>query len=158
MIYLDTIKEIEINESDETDYFINNKSIFMKKNTSDTNSNDNYINVENMKILNDSDNIKNVNEGELKKELDDFIINNRNDIENINNIVYVGGGKKNKIEIRQIDDKYKMKFDGEFSTLTEQNINLNNEKTIKKIRHRKYMRHIREKNKLEDLRDELLVN
>jgi hypothetical protein len=155
---LDTIKEIEINESDETDYFINNKSIFMKKNTSDTNSNDNYINVENMKILNDSDNIKNVNEGELKKELDDFIINNRNDIENINNIVYVGGGKKNKIEIRQINDKYKMKFDGEFSTLTEQNINLNDEKTIKKIRHRKYMRHIREKNKLEDLRDELLVN
>jgi len=35
--------------------------------------------------------------------------------------------KKNKIEIRQIDDKYKMKFDGEFSTLTEQNINLNDE-------------------------------
>ena len=84
--------------------------------------------------------------------------NRNNNNEDINNIVYVGGGKKNKIEIRQIDDKYKMKFDGEFSTLTEQNINLNDEKTIKKIRHRKYMRHNREKNKLDDLRNELLVN
>ena len=52
----------------------------------------------------------------------------------------------NKISsFRQINEKYKMKFDGEFSTLTEQNINLNDKKSIKKIRHIKY---IREKNKL----------
>lgn len=85
--------------------------------------------------------------------MDNFIINNRDDNEDINKIVYVGGGKKNKIEIRQIDDKYKMKFDNDFSTLTEQNININDEKTIKKIRHRKYMRHIREKNKLDELKE-----
>jgi len=46
-----------------------------------------------------------------------------------------------------------MKFDNVFSTLTEQNINLNDDKLIKKIRHKKYMRHNREKNKLADLQD-----
>jgi len=56
--------------------------------------------------------------------------------------------EKNKIEIRQIDDKYQMKFDNEYYTLTEQNVNFNDDNTIKKIRHRKYMRFIREKNKL----------
>jgi len=72
--------------------------------------------------------LKNIN----NEELDDFIINNKNEIEDINNIVYVGNGKKNKIEIRQINNKYKMNFDGDFSTLTEQNINLNDKKMIKK--------------------------
>jgi hypothetical protein len=48
-----------------------------------------------------------------------------------------------------------MKFNGEFSTLTEQYVNLNDEKAIKKIRHRKYMRHIREKNKLDNLQDNI---
>jgi chromosome segregation ATPase len=140
---LGTIEEIEITESDESEINKNN-SIFLKNNVKD-----NYIDIRDMKILNESDEIKNNKKG-LKKELDDFIVNNRNNNnEDINNIVYVGGGKKNKIEIRQIDEKYKMKFDGEFSTLTEQNINLNDEKAIKKIRHRKYMRHIREKNKLD---------
>lgn len=155
---MDTIKEIQINESDTTDDYrdlfndeknindLENNSIFIKKNISD--SNDTYINIENMKILNDSDDGKN-NKEMMKKELNDFILNNRN----TNNIIHVGSGKKNKIEIRQIDDMYKMKFDSDFSTLTEQNINFNDEKLIKKIRHRKYMRHIREKNKLEHLRE-----
>lgn len=144
---LGTIEEIEIIESEEYGE-INNKNIFLKKENSDISGG--YIDVKDLKILNSSDNEIKINKKELKKELDDFIVNNRNDNnENTNNIVYVGGGKKNKIEIRQIDDKYKMKFDGEFSTLTEQNINLNDEKVIKKIRHRKYMRHIREKNKLD---------
>lgn len=150
---LGTIEEIEIIESDDDSEINKNNSIFYKKNVRD-----NYIDIRDMKILNESDDIKNNKKG-LKEELDDFIVNNRNNNnEDINNIVYVGGGKKNKIEIRQIDEKYKMKFDGEFSTLTEQNINLNDEKAIKKIRHRKYMRHIREKNKLDDLRNELIVN
>lgn len=172
---LGTIEEIEIIESDDDSEINKNNSIFYKKNVRD-----NYIDIRDMKILNESDDIKNNKKG-LKEELDDFIVNNRNNNNedsqektkvfsgapkntlsvfrgDINNIVYVGGGKKNKIEIRQIDEKYKMKFDGEFSTLTEQNINLNDEKAIKKIRHRKYMRHIREKNKLDDLRNELLVN
>jgi len=149
---LGTIEEIEITESDESEINKNN-SIFLKNNVKD-----NYIDIRDMKILNESDNNTNKNNNELRKELDNFIINNRDDNEDINKIVYVGGGKKNKIEIRQIDDKYKMKFDNDFSTLTEQNININDEKTIKKIRHRKYMRHIREKNKLDDLRNELLVN
>lgn len=136
---LGTIEEIEITESDESEINKNN-SIFLKNN---------YIDIRDMKILNESDNNTNKNNNELRKELDNFIINNRDDNKDINKIVYVGGGKKNKIEIRQIDDKYKMKFDNDFSTLTEQNININDEKTIKKIRHRKYMRHIREKNKLD---------
>lgn len=145
---LGTIEEIEIIESDDDSEINKNNSIFFKKNVRD-----NYIDIRDMKIFNESDDIKNNKKG-LKEELDDFIVNNRNNNnEDINNIVYVGGGKKNKIEIRQIDEKYKMKFDGEFSTLTEQNINLNDEKTIKKIRHRKYMRHIREKNKLDELKE-----
>lgn len=140
---LGTIEEIEITESDESEINKNN-SIFLKNN---------YIDIRDMKILNESDNNTNKNNNELRKELDNFIINNRDDNKDINKIVYVGGGKKNKIEIRQIDDKYKMKFDNDFSTLTEQNININDEKTIKKIRHRKYMRHIREKNKLDELKE-----
>lgn len=148
---LGTIEEIEITESDESEINKNN-SIFLKNNVGDITLGCNYIDIRDMKILNESDEIKNNKKG-LKEELDDYIVNNRNNNNEDINIVYVGGGKKNKIEIRQIDEKYKMKFDGEFSTLTEQNINLNDEKTIKKIRHRKYMRHIREKNKLDVLKE-----
>ena len=71
------------------------------------------------------------------------------------NVVINPENKKNKIEIRQIDDKYKMNFDNGFSTSTEQNIDLNDDKLIKKIRHRKYMRHNGEKNKLADLEEEI---
>lgn len=148
---LETIEEIEISESDEpynNNVKNNNNNIFMKN--KQNNSNENYIDITNMKIINDSDTDNN-NKGELKKELDNFILNNNN------NNVFFGGGKK-KIEIRQIDNKYKMKFDNDYSTLTEQNVNLNDEKTIKKIRHRKYMRHNREKNKLKDLQDEINKN
>jgi hypothetical protein len=190
---LGTIQEIDILESDESDdtqeikqdlisgahqkngdIFLGceivkkNNSIFMKNKP-----NEKYIDIKNMKIVNESEE-NNINNGNLKKELDDFIKNN-NDTQEIkqdlisgayhkndniflgcvNSIVYVGGGKKNKIEIRQIDDKYKMKFDNVFSTLTEQNINLNDDKLIKKIRHRKYMRHNREKNRLADLQEEI---
>lgn len=148
---LGTIEEIEITESDECEINKNN-SIFLKNNVEDISLGCNYIDIRDMKILNESDEIKNNKKG-LKEELDDYIVNNRNNNNEDINIVYVGGGKKNKIEIRQIDEKYKMKFDGVFSTLTEQNINLNDEKTIKKIRHRKYMRHIREKNKLDELKE-----
>ena len=152
---LDTIKEIEINESDtqeilskdDTNY--KNNDIFMKK-ISTMDSDEKYINIENKKIINDSDEYnKNIN---IKKELDEFIMNNKNNNvgspSNDRNIAMRGGGKKkNSIEIIQIDDKYKMKFDNDFNTLTEQNINFNDEKLIKKIRHRKYMRHNRDKNK-----------
>lgn len=145
---LETIKELESDYSD--DVFLNINNIFIKnKNIEST---DQYINIENMKIINDSEDNKKVKKKELKKELDIFINNNKNEVDNI---IYVGGGKKNKTEIRQIDDKYKMKFDNGFSTLTEQNINFNDEKLIKKIRHRKYMRHNREKNKLADLQEEI---
>ena len=166
---LGTIQEIDTIDSDTTDDEIvkKNNSIFMK-------NKEKYIDINKMKIVNESEE-NNINDGiNLKKELDAFIKNN-NDTQEIkqdliscahqkndniflgcvNSVVYVGGGKKNKIEIRQIDDKFKMKFDNVFSTLTEQNINLNDDKLIKKIRHRKYMRHNREKNKLADLQDEI---
>lgn len=145
---LGTIHEIDTLESDTSDNNINkNNTIFMKNKPDEK-----YIDVKNMKIVKDSE--ENNNNDNLKKELDIFIENNKN-INDDNDVVYVGGGKKNKIEIRQIDDKYKMKFDNIFSTLTEQNINLNDEKLIKKIRHRKYMRHNRDKNKLKDLEEEV---
>ena len=157
---LDTIKEIEINETDSDENFKEKNKIFIKKNIYDSNgsvilrpqtvSASKYINLENMKIIDSGESNKD-NKIQLKKEMENFIINNLD--EEKNNVVFIGGGKKSKIEIKQIDDKYKMKFDNEYSTLTEQNVNLNDEKTIKKIRHRKYMRHNREKNKLVDLRD-----
>ena len=168
---LGTIQEIDILESDETDdtqeikpclisgAHQKNEDIFLgceivKKNNSifmKNKPNEKYIDIKKMKIVNESVE-NNINDGiNLKKELDDFIKNNND----VNSVVYVGGGKKNKIEIRQIDNKYKMKFDNVFSTLTEQNINLNDDKLIKKIRHRKYMRHNREKNKLADLQEEI---
>ena len=148
---LETIKELESDDSnDSNNILLNRNNIFIKNNKIE--SSDKYINIENMKIINESEDNKKVNKKELKKELDIFINNNKNKVDNI---IYVGGGKKNKIEIRQIDDKYKMKFDNGFSTLTEQNINFNDDKLIKKIRHRKYMRHNREKNKLADLQEEI---
>lgn len=145
---LETIQEIEIIESDTTDDEIvkKNNSIFMNNKQIEK-----YIDIKKMKIVNESEENNIDNDGNLKKKLDDFIKNNKND----DNIIYIGGGKKSKIEIRQIDDKYKMKFDNVFSTLTEQNINLNDDKLIKKIRHRKYMRHNREKNRLADLQEEI---
>ena len=148
---LGTIQEIDILESDETDDEIvkKNNSIFMKNK-----QNEKYIDIKKMKIVNESEENDINDDINLKKELDDFIKNNND----VNSVVYVGGGKKNKIEIRQIDDKYKMKFDNVFSTLTEQNINLNDDKLIKKIRHRKYMRHNREKNRLADLQEEINNN
>jgi len=99
--------------------------------------------------LNSDEDDQNHDEIQLKNELNEFIKKNENNI-------FIGGNRKNKLEIKLIDNMYKMNFGNDYSTLTEQNINLNDEKIIKKIRHRKYMRNIREKNKLKYLQDDIL--
>lgn len=137
---LDTIDEENDIESED-----DKNNIFIKK----SNYGNGYINLANMKILNSEEEKENKDKNTLRNELNNFITQNQN----IDNIVYTGGGKKNKIEIRQIDDKFKMKFDNDFSTITEQNVNFDNEKEIKKIRHRKYMRHNREQKKNTKLQD-----
>ena len=105
--------------------------------------------TQNLKILNSDEDDQNHDEIQLKNELNEFIKKNENNI-------FIGGNRKNKLEIKLIDNMYKMNFGNDYSTLTEQNINLNDEKIIKKIRHRKYMRNIREKNKLKYLQDDIL--
>ena len=160
--YLNELKSIkEQSEEEEHDDNLQYKNIFIKHESSE--STDNYIDVGKVKILK-SDSDDNDKKKILQNELEDFITNNKNiqqdnNIENNqnnqNNVVFVGGGKKNSFEIRKIDSKYKMKFDNVFSTLTEQNIDFKDDAKIKKIRHKKYMRRSREKNKLADLQDEL---
>ena len=123
---------INTEEINNTQYINKNKNIFIKNNNE-------YIDILKMKIFNSEEENNKSNEIKLKKELNEFIIKNKN---NDNNIILLGGGNK-KIEIKKINDIYKMKFNDDYSTLTDQNINLNNNKLIKKIRHRKYMRHNR---------------
>ena len=153
---LETLEEIDIIESDiiESETKNNNKinnSIFIRKNETDTSGE--YIDIKDMKIINESESNKKVPKTELKKELDNFIFNNTN---NINKVVYSGGGKhKGKIEIIDINGELKMKINDEFTTLTEQNIDLKNDALIKKTKHRKYMRQSRKNNKLNQIREDL---
>ncbi len=156
---LNTINEL----SEEPNEIIGKKNIFIKHKI--TESTDEYIDLGKVNIFNTNEEI-NENDGEkLQNELKQFINENGkqekiiiNNVQNNNDVVFVGGGKKNSIEIRKIDDKYKMKFENGFSTITEQNIDLKDDAKIKKIRHKKYMRHNREKSKLADLQYELTKN
>lgn len=134
---LDTIKEIEICEDIEEEP----TNIFIKKTKENTND---YYDVNKLQIFK-SDEIVN------KEEIEDFIRNNQD-----NKLVYTGGGKyKGKIEVFDINGELKMKINDDFSTLTEQNIDLKNEALIKKTKHRKYMRHNREQKKLNQLADDI---
>jgi len=131
---LDTHQEIS-EEEDKP-----NKKIFMKN----ENNNDDYIDVSKLQIF------KNEECG-TKQELADFIKKNQG------KIIYQKGGNKGKTEIREFNGikKLKEKFNEDYSTLTEQNINLNDDAAIKKMKHRKYMRHIREQKKLQQLQEDL---
>lgn len=126
---------------------------------SEISEDENYIDVSKLQILKTEDGV----EGYEKQELENFIKNNQNNNNHIfasheqfrsknadiGKIIYQKGGSKGKIEIREINGikKIKDKFNDDYSTLTEQNIDLNNEDGIKKMKHRKYMRHIREQKK-----------
>ena len=155
--------ENSLNSLGRPNEIIGKKNIFIKHKIIE--SSDEYIDLEKVNIFNTNEEI-NKNDGEkLQNELKQFINENDkqekiiiNNLQNNNDVVFVGGGKKNSIEIRKIDDKYKMKFDNGFSTITEQNIDLKDDVKIKKIRHKKYMRHNREKNKLADLQYEINKN
>ena len=60
----------------------------------------------------------------------------------------VGGIKKiGKIEVNNVDNKFKMLIGGEFTTLTEQDIDIDDETIIKRIHNRKYMRYYRKNKK-----------
>lgn len=141
---LDTLQEISEEEDDEDKP---NKKIFMK-----IENNNDYIDVSKLQILKKSS----VEEGGAKQELEDFIKNNLS-MQNKGKIIYQKGGNKGKIEIRDFDGikKLKDKFNDDYSTLTEQNINLNDDEAIKKMKHRKYMRHNRVQKKLQQLQEDL---
>lgn len=161
---LDTLQEIEIGITEEEK---TRKNIFMKiENDTDNN---NYIDVSKLKILKNEEGglpIKfnkfngapeNKQDdyflGRPKQELDYFIKNNQDK----GKIIYQKGGSKGKIEIREFDGikKIKDKFNEDYSTLTEQNININDDNAIKKMKHRKYMRYDREQKKLKQLQEDL---
>ena len=152
---LDTLQEIEISEEEEKP----NNKIFMK--------NDDYIDVSKLQIFKNEEGglpikFKKFNGapenkqdvyflGRPKEELYDFIKNNQD----MGKIIYQKGGNKGKIEIKEFDGIKKLKFNDDYSTLTEQNIDLNDDTVIKKMKHRKYMRHCREQKKLQQLQEDL---
>lgn len=140
---LDTLQEIEISEEDEEEK--PNNKIFMKnENNNDISLGCDYIDVSKLQIFKNE-------EGGTKEELYDFIKNNQD----MGKIIYQKGGNKGKIEIKEFDGIKKLKFNDDYSTLTEQNIDLNDVTVIKKMKHRKYMRHIREQKKLQQLQEDL---
>lgn len=148
---LDTLQEIEISEEDEKyEEDKQNKKIFMK--IQNNNLSADYIDVSKLQILKKLS----AEEGGTKQELNDYIKNNLS-AQDKGKIIYQKGGNKGKIEIRDFDGikKIKEKFNEDYSTLTEQNINLNDDDAIQKMKHRKYMRHNREQKKLKQLQEDL---
>lgn len=149
---LDTLQEIEISEDIEEEPTNN---IFMKIKNEDMiiDEGEKYIDVRKLQILKSEENgTPNKNFlalGETKQEIDEFIKKNQ-DI-----LLYQKGGNKGKIEIREIGGKKKINFNDDYSTLTEQNIDLKNDDAIKKMKHRKYMRRNREQKRIEQLKNDL---
>lgn len=163
---LDTLQEIEISEEDEEEK--PNNKIFMKnENNNDISLGCDYIDVSKLQIFKNEEGglpikFKKFNGapenkqdvyflGRPKEELYDFIKNNQD----MGKIIYQKGGNKGKIEIKEFDGIKKLKFNDDYSTLTEQNIDLNDDTVIKKMKHRKYMRHSREQKKLQQLQEDL---
>lgn len=66
-----------------------------------------------------------------------------------------GGNKQNKTQIHLIDDVKKMVIGGELTTLTEQDINIDDKKKVQLIYTKKYRRYKRQKDKQDILLNEL---